>query len=89
MKIYKYTLDIVDRQVVRMPRGANILSVGNQRGKVCLWALCNPDMPFSLRAIEIIGTGNSIPENNTVNRVFVGTAIVEPFVWHVFESVKK
>ena len=89
MKIYKYELKIEDYQVLKMPRGAKVLSVGNQRGKVCLWALCDQDAPVSLRAFEIAGTGNPIAEDRAIERVFIGTVIAEPFVWHVFEPEKR
>lgn len=36
--IWKYSLEIVDRQTVKMPQNAEILSVDNQRGHLCLWA---------------------------------------------------
>jgi hypothetical protein len=89
VKIYKYELKIEDYQVLQMPKGARVLSVGNQRGKLCLWAVCDQDAPASLRAFEIFGTGNPISEDRTIERTFIGTAIVEPFVWHVFETAKK
>ena len=34
------------------------------------------------RDIEIIGTGNPMPDGR---RTFIGSAVIDPFVWHVFE----
>lgn len=83
MVIWKYELEVTDRQIVRMPVAADLLSVANQRGKLCLWAMVDPENPNKVeRDIEIIGTGNSMPEGR---RSFIGTAVIDPFVWHVFE----
>ena len=83
--IYKYTLHITDLCDYDLPEGAEILSVAEQRGRLCMWALLNPNAPKKTRHIEIIGTGNPIVNDMGIDRKFIGTAIVEPFVWHVFE----
>lgn len=68
-----------------MPMDATILSVDNQHGAVCLWAMIDPDTPHQTsRIIEIFGTGHPIPEGQ---RKFIGTVIVESLVWHVFETI--
>ncbi len=82
MTIWKFELEITDLQRVFMPHGATILSAANQNGKVCLWAMVNPKHPAQERVIEIIGTGNPI---QPMQRHFIGTVVVNPFVWHVFE----
>jgi hypothetical protein len=40
--IWKFELEVTDLQEVVMPSGAEILSVGNQDGKLCLWAMVSP-----------------------------------------------
>lgn len=83
MKIWKYELTLADLQAVSMPIGSGILSVANQRGSLCLWAMVDPANESKVtRQIEIIGTGNPMPEGK---RTFIGTAVIDPFVWHVFE----
>lgn len=93
--IWKYPLGITDRQVVRMPRDAEILSVQVQGRHLCLWAMVDGDSPLEDRSIRIFGTGNPIDdwvgnpidEYDDIGRfVFVGTAQMGPFVWHVFEE---
>lgn len=86
MVIWKFELEITDTQQVRMPKGAQILSVANQNGKVCLWAMVNPNDSLESRCIEIIGTGNKVAFGPGVQRSFIGTVVVNPFVWHVFEQ---
>ena len=85
MVIWKFKLEITDVQVVRMPAGAKILSVANQDGNLCLWAMVHTESPNVDRKIEILGTGNPIPLYRAP-RTFIGTAIIGRFVWHVFES---
>lgn len=87
MVIWKFELQITDLQEVTMPDGAELLSVANQNGSLCLWAMVDPD-PYKEkrhRYIEIIGTGNPILVDVAIDRKFIGTAVVSPFVWHVFE----
>ena len=84
MTIWKYALEMTDRQFVSMPEGATLLSVANQRGALCLWALVDPDNPGVMREINIVGTGNPMTEDETH---FIGSVVIEPFVWHVFEIV--
>lgn len=37
--IYKYAIPITDTQTIDLPRKARILSVANQRGLLCLYAI--------------------------------------------------
>ena len=83
--IWKYTLEITDTQTIEMPDGASILSVANQDGNLCLWAKVIPSRRRTPRTIEIIGTGHAIEESHTIARRFIGSAVISPFVWHVFE----
>lgn len=39
MVIWKVELAITDMQTVSMPDGAKLLSVANQNGNLCLWAM--------------------------------------------------
>ena len=86
--IWKFELQVTDAQRVIMPEGAKLLSVGDQRGTLCLWALCDPSAGLEDRHIEIVGTGNPISQEVGIGRRFIGTVLMEPFVWHVFESVR-
>jgi len=84
-RIFKYTLEITSDQTVQMPQDAQILSVANQNGNLCLWAMVDIDCPPHPRHIEIIGTGLPVPDSQ---RLFIGTAVIGQFVWHVFEKNK-
>jgi len=87
-RIWKYELSVTDMQRVMMPPGAELLSVANQGGTLCLWAKVDADLPPTDEVwIEIIGTGNEIPTDMGIDRNFIGTVLQNPFVWHVFERV--
>lgn len=83
MCIWKFELTITDLQSVEMPSKASILHVDNQRGVLCIWAIADPQADYESRTIEIVGTNQHLQPCES--RVFLGTVIDEPFVWHVFE----
>lgn len=84
--IYKYQLQITDRQTITIPASALILSVQFQNGVLCLWALVNPIADQTTKNIAIIGTGNPIENLHPRNLYHLATAQDEDgFVWHVFE----
>lgn len=84
-RIFKYTLEITSDQTVQMPQGAWILSVANQGGNLCLWAMVDIDCNLHPRHIEVIGTGHRVVQDMGVERTFIGTVLINQFVWHVFE----
>jgi hypothetical protein len=83
--IWKYVLQVTDHQVFMMPKGAEILSVANQGGQLCLWAEVDPNAEYEERTFDIIGTGNPMYSDMGVSRLFIGTVLMPPFVWHVYE----
>jgi hypothetical protein len=84
--IWKYPLMVTDFQAVRMPQGAEILSVADQRGELCVWALVDPDAGLEDRMFYIFGTGN--PVNEVIPMNFLGSVQQSVFVWHVFVGAK-
>lgn len=86
-RILKYKLQIISDQLVEMPRGSWILKVDNQRGDLCLWAMTNiEETETTFRHIEILGTGQVVSGMDGL--VNIGTVVIEPYVWHVFEKNK-
>jgi hypothetical protein len=84
-RIYKYQLRITDEQVIDLPRSAQLLTVQEQAGTVCLWAWVCPSEPIQSRKIRIVGTGHPIEGNLkyiTTFQQFGGS-----LVWHVFEDL--
>ena len=61
MRIWKYPLEVVELQEVKMPMGALTLSVQLQAGAPCLWAVVPEDETrMEVRRIAIYGTGSPI-----------------------------
>ncbi len=85
--IWKFPLDITETQDVRMPRGAKILSVQMQRGKLVLWAVVDPDKAIQERTFHVFGTGHDFPDWLSVEQ-HVGTVqdMNGALIWHVFQQ---
>ena len=83
--IYKYQLSAVERQSIYMPEGAEVLTVQDQNGALCLWALIDSDNSQSERIIYMVGTGHKI---NTEKGNYVGTiqSLEGALILHVFEK---
>lgn len=89
--VYKYELRIEDEQVVRLPAGARLLSVGVQTDDspalvyrtLSLWALVDTQAPPVARRVYIVGTGH--PAGHVASAEYVGTVNdALRLVWHVF-----
>ena len=89
--IWKYPLKLTDEQQIMMPVAAQILHVDKQGDTLTLWALVDATYPDGrdaehvARTIEVHGTGNPISGN--YRRQYIGTVLMPPFVWHVFERL--
>ena len=82
--ILKYPLQVTDRQTVALPRGAKVLSVQDQRGILCLWALVATDAEIVNVDIRIHGTGHELPDDASAY-AHLGTVQQGQYVWHVFK----
>lgn len=83
-RIYKYKLDIIDNQILRIPKGGVILSCQIQKDDMFLWVKINDSEIEVDRQIKIIGTGNPIDETRLI---FIDTVQMMggDIVFHVFE----
>lgn len=90
MRIWKFELSITDVQEVDIPFPARVLSVGNQRDELVLWALVDPDDELMTVKIRIVGTGNPFDFelfDDARQAKFIGTVLMgNGLVWHVFEE---
>ena len=59
MQVWKYEIK-PNKVIVEMPKDAEILTVQNQHGRVCIWALVNPENEKEKRHFEVYGTGYDI-----------------------------
>ncbi len=87
--IWKYELQIIDRQILKIPFEAEILTVQVQYDTPVLWALVETDNQLDEKIIEIIGTGNLIYQPE-IGRVYIATFQLHKggFIGHVFEIAK-
>jgi hypothetical protein len=83
--IWKWVIELTDRQVIEMPRGSKILTCQLQNGSICLWALVNPTQELEHRIIQIVGTGN--PFEYATDPIYIASVQQSQFVWHIFESL--
>lgn len=82
--IYKYQLQPLDRQLVPMPNGAQILTVQMQGEHPCVWAMVDIDKPVVVREIRMYGTGH--PIDHDPGR-YIGTIQMRggQLIFHFFE----
>lgn len=72
-----------------MPKGAEILTVQNQNGIPCIWALVNPENEEEERYFEVFGTGHDVPVDIGIERKYINTFQLEggSLVFHLFERI--
>ncbi|HUV52905.1 MAG TPA: hypothetical protein VMW64_07505 [Dehalococcoidia bacterium] len=90
--IWKYPLEMIDKQTLELPEGAQILSVANQRETLCIWALVDPS-PYARkekRTIIIKGTGHPMDSDELNGTKLIGVALLHDgfMVCHVFEKLR-
>lgn len=85
--VHKFPLELADRQELKLPRGASILSVQEQGGVLCAWVLLEPERHTETRCLIIVGTGQPVPDDAGPHVASVQTAR-GAFVWHIFEAVR-
>lgn len=87
--IYKYLIPLLAEQVVHtfdLPPGSRVLHVGSQDPEnVLIWVQqkANFTGPTKQRAFRVYGTGHLIDPNEV--KEYIGSVVVAPFVWHVYE----
>lgn len=86
--IWKFPLQIVDRQMVDLRVGSRILSVQFQGDQLCLWATVQLHREIQPRPIYIVGTGHEFSDAPFDS--FIGTVQQHggSLVWHVWQGKK-
>lgn len=82
--IWKYKLEVANSQILALPLGAKILHMGNQDGIICLWVEVTDAEHFVERMFYVVGTGRPFDLGKVT---YLGTVLVDPSVWHVYEAV--
>ena len=87
-RIFKYSMEIMDRQEVELPAGAKILSVQAQNGLPQIWAMVDDSQAKTdMVHIRIIGTGYEIPDADSLEYIGTVQLINGECVFHVFKEV--
>jgi len=83
-RIFKYELDLQQKQGIMMPAGAEVLSVQPQMGQLCMWAAVDVEAPPELRHFVLYATGEELPADHGR---FVATVqgAGGALVFHLFE----
>ena len=63
MRIWKWEIEVTDKQTLIMPAGAKMLDVQMQGATCCMWAQCDQNAPKEPRHLAIYGTGNPMPDD--------------------------
>jgi len=88
--IWKFKLNITESQEIKVPEGTQILSAGiDPEGSLCVWGVVDTENALTDRFIYIVGTGNPIDRVFFNDYTFIGSVLMQPFVWHVFECNSK
>lgn len=83
---YEWPLPHDDLATFHMPLGASVLSVQNQGGMICLWALVDGAEEAQVaRRFQLFPTGGSAP--HPLHSQFIGTVQLHygHFIGHIFE----
>ncbi len=85
MRIWKFTLSVTDTQAVRMPLGARVLTVQDQAGRPCIWALVDEGAAPTAYHFRVYGTGHAVDfSDGCTNHVGTIQQRGGGLVWHVF-----
>jgi len=87
--IWKFKLENSDTQSIEMPKNAKILTIQEQLGDICLWAMVDTEKKTETRHFEIFGTGESIYCDMGIERKYIGTYQLREgrLVFHIFERI--
>lgn len=83
--VWKFPLEIRDRQIIEIPAPCKLLFVAEHGGRLCLWAQINPANPNERRIITIVGAGDGHVDPDWFH---IGSAICAggTLVWHVYDA---
>lgn len=84
-RVFKYELPIDDVVCIKMPAGAQALTVDTQHGDPQLWVLVNPDAPMVAHRFRVAGTGHPIESKDAEKYVGSFQLYSGSFVGHLFD----
>jgi len=86
--IYKYPLELTNRQTVEMPEDSRILAFQEQGTHPIIWAQVDDSLPKVKREFQIFATGEEMEEPDPFrDRTYIGTIQRGIYVWHLYELI--
>lgn len=88
--IYKYKVPVKDRFFLRLPVGAEILTVQTQYGEVAMWAIVDNNAEKEMREFRVAGTGHDLMKAVNEEFKYIGTFQLYEgkFIGHMFEVIQ-
>jgi len=88
-KVFKYQFVANDYVTFGLPIGAEILTVQEQKGNLCLWALVDPNEHWiENRVIRMAGTGHPIDDVAQYRYINTIQLLGGELIFHFFEVVE-
>lgn len=82
--IFKYPIEVTDKQTVKLPVDSLVISVLNQNGQLVIYALVDTEeKEVEEKTIRIFGTGHPV-DVEEFDYNFLGSVMMDEFVWHIF-----
>ena len=83
MKVFKYVFEqgLEPDTVISMPEGAELLHVGVQHNRICVWARVNPGAPMVDHHSRMVGTGHDGADGRYLGTVSFHSG---DLVFHIF-----
>jgi hypothetical protein len=83
--IWKFNVTMEDTFEVKMPKGAQVLTVQEQYDEPQMWVVVDTEAPKEKRRFRLVGTGHPIDEK--LNLSYIGTFQLDhgEFMGHLFE----
>lgn len=84
--IYKYEIEVTDRQLVQIPICSEILCAQMQNQKLCIWAMVDTGWVKEDVVIRVFGTGHEVAAENLQ---YIDTFQLQEqnLVFHVFKQL--
>lgn len=85
--IWKFPIkNINDNISIEMPKDSYILTIRDQQGTACIWAIVDSEKPLVKRNFLIRGTGHDIENLSYDNYIGTFQLYGGSLVFHVFEN---
>lgn len=86
--IWKYELNICDRQTIEVPASARMLTLQTQGDSPRIWALVDTEEKESVRReFHTFLTGGILPESDNLEYIGTYQILGGSLIYHVFEKI--